>query len=175
MKNKHILSYLFVLISSLVFSQENQSTTNIFISPRITIGYTFGSGMNYGVDLALNLYTIDKFNVGFDYSFYIVNTPTGFHRIKNINLMAENDMISVKLGAGMVKRKWGLKKINNAKTAGITIDVSVSVDPMSAPWVGVKSFVFQRSKWPFYDLPSYISVYTYYRTPEIYIYQQPVE
>ena len=174
MKKKLILSYLLVFCSLFAFSQENQSTTNIYFSPRITIGYTFGSGMNYGVDFVVNLYTISEINLGIDYSFYLVNTETGAHRIKSINLMAENEIISAKIGAGMVKRVWGINKINKVKTGGIVIDVSATVDPYKFPALGVRSFVFQRSKWPFYSQPSYISVYTYYRTPEISIYQSEV-
>ena len=171
LKKKLIVTYLLIFVNSFIFSQENKNGTNIYFSPRITIGYTFGSGMNYGVDFIVNIYTVNEFNFGVDYSFYIVNTPTGTHRLKSINLMAENKMLSAKIGAGLVKRVWGLNKINKAKTGGFIIDISATSDPFRTPSLGVRSFVFRRSKWPFYNQPSYISVYTYYRTPEIYIYQ----
>jgi len=174
LKKTHLVAYLLILNSFFVLSQENQSSTNVYFSPRITIGYTFGSGMNYGIDFVVNIYSTEKFNFGVDYSFYWVNTATGVHRIKSINLMAENDMLSAKIGVGMVKRVWGLNKINKVKTGGITVDVSATVEPYKTPSVGVKGFIFQRSKWPFYDQPSYISIYTYYRTPEISIYQSEV-
>ena len=171
MKKHILLSYLFVLVSYIASSQDNQSKTNVYFSPRITIGYTFGSGMSYGVDFILNIYSIKDYNFGLNYSFYLVNTTTGSHRIKSINLIAENDIISAKIGAGMVKRVWGLKKINKVKTSGVVIDIGAAIEPYTLPSVGVRSFVFKRSEWPFYKQPSYISIYTYYRTPEFYIYQ----
>ncbi len=158
-----------MFVNYFAFSQN--SSTNIYASPRITIGYTFGSGMNYGIDFVLNIYSIEEYNFGINYAFYLVNTSSGTHRIKSFNIMAENDMLSAKIGIGMVKRVWGLKRINKVKTGGIIIDVSVAVEPYTFPSAGIRSFIFNRSKWPFYSQPSYISIYSYYRTPEFYIYQ----
>jgi hypothetical protein len=50
------------------------------------------------------------------------------------------------------------------------IDVSASADPFKAPWIGFKSFIFNRERWTFYDQPSYISAYTYFKSSNIEIF-----
>ena len=165
---------LITLISSSVFAQEKNGP-HTFISPRINIGYTFGTGYTYGLDIFIGGYSLDKLNFGLDFSYYFVNTNAGVHRIKLISLTADNPKIHAKIGAGVVKRVWGLKSVNKAKVPGLSIDISVGFDEYHAPWVGVKSFIFDRQRWPFFDLPSYISIYSYFKTPEIEIYDQREE
>lgn len=153
------------------WTQENTKGTDIYASPRITLGYTFGGGLNYGFDIALGLYRLNDFNFGTNFSYYMVNTDQGHHRIKGFMLMAETKYLSVKLGAGAVSRRWGLRNVNKTSAPGIIIDITASADAYRAPWVGVKSFIYKRSKWLFYDQPSYISGYTYFKTQEIDIYR----
>ncbi len=152
-------------------AQENYKGTNIYFSPRITIGYTIGSGLNYGFDLVMGLYQLNDVKFGIDFTYYMINTDQGHHRIKGFALMAETDYLNVKLGAGSVSRRWGLKNVNKAKAPGIMIDVSGGIDPYKAPWIGAKGFIFNRAKWSFYDQPSYISAYTYFKTREIEIFK----
>lgn len=153
------------------WAQAKTKGTDIYLSPRITLGYTFGGGLNYGFDIALGLYRLNDFNFGTNFSYYMVNTDQGHHRIKGFMLMAETKYLSVKLGAGAVSRKWGLRNVNKASAPGIILDISASADAYRAPWVGVKSFIYKRSNWLFYDQPSYISGYTYFKTQEIDIYR----
>ena len=171
---KIILIILVMMLSRSFFAQEKNGP-HAFVSPRINIGYTFGAGMTYGFDIFVGGYSLDKLNLGLAYSYYFANTQTGVHRLQTISLTADNPMIHARIGAGMVKRVWGLHNVNKAKTQGIAIDVSAGFDEYHAPWVGLKAFIQNRRKWPFFDLPSYISIYSYFKTPEIEIYDQRIE
>ncbi len=155
-------------------AQESYKGTNVYLSPRITIGYTISSGFNYGFDFVVGVYQLNDAKFGLDLTYYMVNTDQGHHSIKGLALVAEMNYVNVKLGAGSVARRWGLKNINKAKAPGIMIDVSGGFDPYIAPWIGVKGFIFSRAKWNFYDQPSYISAYTYFKTPEIEIFKEDV-
>ena len=168
------LLFLFVLFLSaeVVYSQEETNEIDVFVSPRITIGYTFGTGLNCGFDLGIGVYRINDVMLGTNFSYYLVVTDHGSHRIKGITLSAETDYISGRLGLGMVSRKWGLRNVNKARTPGIMIDVSASADAYKAPWVGFKTFVFKRSKWLYYDLPTYTSTYAYFKSQDIEIYKE---
>ncbi len=171
LKKLFILSFL-LLLSFENYAQDLQNGPNVYISPRINIGYTFGAGLTYGYDVVVGGYSTENFDLGLAFSHYFVNVPKDIHRFKVISLVIENSMINAKIGAGMVSRKWGLRNVNKTKVSGISIDISAGVDEYHAPWVGVKSFIQNRKRWTFFDYPSYISVYTYFKTPEIEIYDQ---
>jgi len=168
---KAILSIL-IFTFSLLLSAQEKNGPHTFVSPRINLGYTFGAGMTYGFDIFVSAYSLDDLNIGLCYSYYFTNTNTGVHRIQTISFTVDNPMIHARLGAGMVKRVWGLHNVNKAKVSGVSVDVSVGFDEYHAPWFGVKGFIHNRRKWPFFDLPSYISAYTYFKTPEIELYDQ---
>ncbi|MEN8119066.1 MAG: hypothetical protein ABFS35_01910 [Bacteroidota bacterium] len=171
LKRLAFISFLFLLACGL-YAQEPLRGPNVYVSPRINIGYTFGAGITYGFDVVVGAYSTKNFNFGLAYSHYFVNVPKDFHRFKTISLVIENSMFNAKFGAGMVSRKWGLRNVNTAKVHGMSIDISAGVDEYHAPWVGVKSFIQNRKRWTFFDYPSYISIYTYFKTPEIEIYDQ---
>ncbi len=173
-KKLALILVLFVLVTELS-AQDAQNGPNVYISPRINIGYTFGAGINYGYDIVVGAYSLGDFNFGLAFSHYFVNVPKDFHRFKTISIMIDHPMINAKLGAGVLSRKWGLRNVNKAKVPGISVDVSVGFDEYHAPWVGVKSFIHNRNRWTFFDYPSYISVYTYFKTPEIELYDNRVK
>ena len=176
MQIRKLAIILFLLMFSFNFyAQDKENGPNVYVSPRINIGYTFGAGINYGFDIVVGAYSIGDFNLGLAYSHYFVNVAKDFHRFKTISLVVDHPMINAKFGAGVLSRKWGLRGINKAKVPGISVDVSVGVDEYHAPWVGVKSFIHNRNRWTFFDYPSYISVYTYFKTPEIEIYDNRLE
>ncbi len=173
------LKYLAIILLNLslicnIRAQESYKGTNVYLSPRITLGYTISSGFNYGFDLVVGVYQLNDAKFGIDLTYYMVNTNQGRHGIKGLALVAEMENVNIKIGAGSVSRRWGLKNINKAKAPGIMIDVSGGVDPYKAPWIGVKGFIFSRSKWEFYNQPSYISTYTYFKTAEIEIFKEDV-
>ena len=176
-KKRSCLNLIIFLILSLSISkyslaQEPEKGTYVFLSPRITLGYTFNSGFNYGVDLAVGLYKLNDFKFGTAFSYYLVNTNQGIHRIKGFTIMADSKYFNIRLGAGAVVRRWGMRNINKASAPGLIVDISASPDAYKAPWIGIKAFLFKRSKWVFYDHPTYTSAYTYFRTPDIEIFKQ---
>ncbi len=165
---------LLLKLSCGIYAQDLEKGPNVYISPRINLGYTFGAGLNYGFDVVVGAYSTKNFNFGFAYSHYFVNVPKDFHRFKTMSIMIENSMFNAKFGAGILSRKWGLKKINKAKVPGMSMDISVGIDEYRAPWLGVKSFLYNKERWMYFQYPSYISVYTYFKTPEIEVYDQRV-
>ena len=174
---KQIILYIsiafFVVFGSYSsYSQENENGLDVMVSPRITIGYTFGAGINCGLELGVGVYRINEIMTGVNFSYYFVFVDQSSHRIKGISLTAETKYISGKLGIGAVSKKWGLRNVNKASTPGIMVDFSASADAYKAPWIGFKAFIFDRSKWMFHELPSYTSAYGYFKTQEIEIYKQ---
>jgi hypothetical protein len=174
---KNILSLL-VLTSFFLgnnFFSKAQEPANgpcVFLSPRITLGYTFGSGLNYGFDAVFGLYKMNDYRFGINLTYNMVNTDQGHHRIKGLAIVAESDYFCLKLGAGSVSRRWGLKNMNKASSPGLLFDVSINIGEANAPWIGAKSFIFDHGKWEFYDHPSYFSAYTYFKSPNIVIFEQ---
>jgi hypothetical protein len=172
---------LFILPSfALIFSlravaQDSPKGPEIFISPRITIGYTFHSGLNYGFDAVIGMYKFNDFKFGIDLTYYMINTDQGHHRIKGIAMVAENDYFCIKLGAGSVSRRWGLKNVNKAGAPGLMFDVSGSIGEDYAPWIGLKGFIFDHNRWQFYDRPIYFSGYTYFKSPKIMLLEKDTE
>ncbi|MFN8254423.1 MAG: hypothetical protein U0W24_01960 [Bacteroidales bacterium] len=171
-KYKIALLWIFIGFMVRMVSQDDFKGAKIYFSPRITLGYTISSGFNYGFDIVAGLYQFKKVNFGLDFTYYMVNTDQGRHGIKGFQVVADMEYLNIKLGAGAVSRRWGLKNVNKAKAPGILIDVSAGIDPYKAPWIGVKGFVFNRGRWTFYDQPSYISAYTYFKTEEIEVYKE---
>jgi hypothetical protein len=163
------LLFIFTFNPFSINSQENTKGPEIFFSPRITLGYTLGSGFNYGFDLFLGVYRLNEFRLGADFSWYVVNTGQGIHQIKGIGLVGETDYLSMKLGAGSVSRSWGRKNVNKARTPGIMIDVALGLDAYTAPWLGFKTFLFRRENWMFYEQAAYLSAYSYFKSNDIII------
>jgi len=171
---KSLILLLVALFFSLnnSYSQEKENGLDVILSPRITLGYTFGAGLNCGFDLGVGVYRVNDIMAGLNFNYYFVVTDHGSHRLKGVSLAAESKYVSGRIGMGIVSRKWGLRNVNKAKTPGIMIDVSASADAYKAPWVGVKTFIFNRSKWLYYDLPTYTSAYAYFRAQDIEVYKQ---
>jgi hypothetical protein len=167
-----ILTSLLLATGSFCKAQEPAKGSKIYLSPRINLGYTFKSGFNYGFDIMLGLYKVNDFDFGINFSYCMVNTNQGLHKIKGVGIIAEMDYLSVKLEAASVSRRWGLKNINRASAPGILIDVAGNIGEPNSPWVGVKSFIFDHQRWPFYDHPSYMSTYIYFKSPNIMIYEE---
>ncbi len=170
--SKVLLLVVLLSVSYNGIAQEETNGLDVILSPRITIGYTFGTGINCGFDLGVGVYRINDIMTGLNLSYYIVFTERGNHRLKGVTLAAESKYVSGKVGIGMVSRKWGLRNVNKAKTPGIMVEATASADAYSAPWVGIKTFIFDRSKWNYYEMPTYTSAYTYFKSQDIEIYKQ---
>src|ERR1051325_9942399 len=105
-------------------------TDNLFISPGLTIGYTFGAGINYGycIDAGLIKPLTNNSNVryGISFSNYFVKTKKYTHRLRSISVMGQTDFADLKVGLGRARNKWG--RANRCITHGISYDFSI-VDP----------------------------------------------
>ncbi len=168
---------LLILSLNSSFSQEitdNYNRYEINISPRITIGYTFGGGVNCGFDISSSVYKYNDIMLGVHISYYLVFVKKGgIHRIRGLLLSAETQYLSGRIGFGGVRRSWGLRNVNRAGAKGLMVDIAAGVDEYKAPWLGLKSFIFNRSKWKYYKLPAYTSTYIYFKSENIDVYKQP--
>jgi hypothetical protein len=141
--------------------------SNAYLLPSITIGYTFGSGFNYGIDFKVGIlkvtYNNPQVNAGVMFSYYWVNFKESQHRIRTINLILDSDVFSVAGGAGDVTRRWGRNNINSAKAFGTSFSFSISTVFQQTPWVGICVFKPKGDTWEFYDKHAYYSFYTFFR------------
>jgi hypothetical protein len=176
---KKIASRLLLItffLGNIIFLKAQQAVNGptVFLSPRITLGYTFGSGLNYGFDAVIGLYKMNEYKFGINLTYNMVNTDQGHHRIKGLAVVAESDYFCLKLGAGSISRRWGFKNMNKASAPVLLVDVSINIGEANAPWIGAKSFIFDHERWEFYDHPSYFSAYTYFKSPDIVILEQKI-
>ncbi len=163
---KTLLIFFLFFFSVALFAQRG---TKIYFSPKITLGYTFGAGLNYGTDLSFGLYGTDVLFFGLSFSYYLVNYESEKHRVKSFNLLFETDNIDLKLGAGEVKRKWGYQGRNSASAAGVNLDIAISADKYSLPWLGLRNFFIRKGSWQWYPRSTYVSAYTYFKHQEFYL------
>ncbi len=170
-----VLLQFLIMPSSNITAQPNDDYNrfDVMVSPRITIGYTFGAGVNCGLDLSTSVYKFKDIFAGVHISYYLVFVKnSGMHRIRGIMLSAETEYVTGRIGFGRVSRSWGMRNVNKAGVYGLMIDAAASFDEYRAPWIGFKTFIFNRSKWPYYDFPSYTSAYAYFKPKNIKIYKQ---
>ncbi len=174
---RRIVFVILLSVSSVsLFAQENNDYNRfeVNISPRITIGYTFGAGVNCGVEIGASIYKFNDMMLGANLNYCMVFLKKGsLHKIAGVTLSAETHYVAGKIGLGRVSRSWGRRNVNKASTFGLMIDAAVCVDEYRAPWIGFKTFVFNRSKWPHYNLPTYTSTFAYFKSQDIKIYKQP--
>ena len=147
-------------------------STNLYISPFFTLGYTINSGFNYGVDITFGLFKIQNripyTNTGVSMQYYITNYENSQHHIIVFNVIAENEYFRIGAGAGEIKKTWGFRKRNKSKAFGTSIDFGISTSSYKTPWLGFKSFVPQK-KWEWSVNPYYVSLYSYFKFEPFYI------
>ncbi len=166
---KIILIILLSLFSYKSFSQTNY-IPDIFVSPKFTLGYTFGAGLTYGIDFTFGLFKSGNANFGVSYSYYLVNYKESRHIVKSYNIVLETNNFDIKFGAGEVKKKWGYKRRNQNRVGGLNIDVSYSYNKYSLPWIGLKSFILRKGSWEWFPKPYYMSLYSYFKHDELYLF-----
>ncbi|HWY38384.1 MAG TPA: hypothetical protein VNY73_07475 [Bacteroidia bacterium] len=140
----------------------NAQTPGFFITPGVSIGYTFGAKINYGFTLDMGYALKEKgatYKAGLSLGYYLVKTKHSTHRLRSFNLLAENNFMSVKIGVGRARNPWGYGRRNRCIVHGYNYDVSFTLpgDPYS-PWVGIKRFVYKPSQWAWFYQP-YTSLY----------------
>ncbi len=158
---------IFVFIFSFLSAQEDQQISKPYFSPVITLGYTFGSGWTYGVDLTVGLMTLQN-NIPPSYlagsiQYYFVNYKNETHRIISFNAVNENGYYRLSGGIGIVSKKWGYKNVNNDWALGFSSEVDLSYNDTRVPWLGVRMFLPVMS-WPWIKQPYYVSGVIFWRT-----------
>lgn len=155
-----ILSVFYVKAQSFV-------RNHLFLSPSITIGYTFGARVNYGVDVDFGYCTHDRsgslYRAGLSFSQYFVEAKHHLARIATANVMFQKDFTDLKVGIGRVRNKWGYQNRNRSAVYGFSYDLSLRL-PGDAhnTWFGIRHFVYKPGDWPWFEIP-YTSVFLKYK------------
>jgi hypothetical protein len=151
-------------------------STNLYFSPVITLGYTFGSGLNFGLDFTLGLVKIKHYNPeisgALSLQYYLVSYEKSMHIIKNVTLIAESEYFRIGIGAGEIKKSWGFRNRNVSKAFGTNVDFGISAFSYKVPWLGVKAFMPRPGTWEWCENKNYISAYTYFKQEPIFLFKQ---
>ena len=161
------INYIFICLFLQIVNLSSQSFLNrtVFVTPGITIGYTFDAKINYGVTLDVGLIenTKDlKHKYGVSFYQYFLHTKNHVQRLRAFNVMYQNDYINVKLGRGRAKNPWGYGKRNRCIVHGFAFDASLSFPSTYRPWLGYRLFTFNEANWAWF-MQSYNSVYLNYK------------
>lgn len=172
-KNIKILLISISLFATIkVFSQTQAIEPNLYISPFITIGYTFNSGFNYGVDITFGLFKVQNYipetTAGFSIQYYFVNYKESVHKITAFNLITENRNFRAGIGGAGISKKWGFRNRNLNRAFGTSIDLGITTPSYKTPWLAFKTFV-PKQEWELCLNPYYISLYTYFKYEPIYL------
>lgn len=144
---------------------QDLSNQHFFVSPGLSVGYTFGAKFNYGFVIDFGVSDVkspihDKF--GFSFYQYFVHTKKHLHRLRSFSLMYQNDYVDFKIGRGRAKNPWGYTNRNKCIVHGLTLDVSASLPSAYSPWIGYRLFKFNRADWAWFMGP-YHSAYIKYK------------
>lgn len=163
MANRIQLITVLVLLHYVSVSQ-NFFNKPVFISPGLSIGYTFDAKINYGFTFDIGLISKnsplhDKY--GFSFYQYYVHTGKHVHRLRSFSIMYQNDYMDIKIGRGRARNPWGYTNRNKCIVHGLTLDISASYPSKYSPWIGYRLFAFNRADWAWFMHP-YHSVYIKY-------------
>ncbi|MBN4052126.1 MAG: hypothetical protein COC01_09860 [Bacteroidetes bacterium] len=144
-------------------------TNQLYISPTISVGYTFNAGLNYGIEADFGLVQLNNYpysvNGGINVSSYWIKTKFYNHNINTVNLLVENDHFDLKVGYGLASYKWGYNQVGRCETAGYNIDVAITPHSnIMVPYVGFKKFNYFDERWFWPDV-NYKSLYIKYKVP----------
>lgn len=173
---KILIILLFALISKTSNAQIHfpAITTNLYVSPFITIGYTFGAGLCYGIDFTFGMIKIKHYNpeitAALSVQYYFVNYQKNQHIIKNITFLLDSKYFRIGVGAGEIKKSWGFKNRNTSKAFGTNIDFGITAFNTQVPWIALKAFIPKSGTWEWCDNKNYISGYTYFKQEPIYLF-----
>ncbi len=140
---------------------------NLYLSPSITVGYTFGAKVCYGADLDFGYTAKDRYNAvyrtGLSVSHYWVIVKNHTAAITTASLMFQKDFVDLKGGVGRLHSEWGYQNRNKSTCYGFSYDLSLALpERNNNSWLGVKHFVYKPGTWPFFEIP-YTSFYLKYK------------
>lgn len=158
-----ITTIIIILISINIQAQDGRFD-KLYVTPAISVGYTFGATFNIGVDLDLSTSITNDFDkvrrAGISASHYFVLSRGGFqpHQISSLSLMFENETLDIKGGYGLLRYRWGRAQVNKWGLGGFSFDISFTNRTNNVPWFGVKSLFYNQRQWMWFDTP-YFSFY----------------
>jgi len=146
---------------------QNFVKDHLFLSPSITIGYTFGARVSYGAMLDFGYYQKSKTNntyrFGLSLCHYFVEAKHHTGRLSSISAMMQKDFTDVKIGIGRAVNKWGYENRNVSKVFGFHYDVSFALPSKTySTWLGIRHFIYKPGDWLFFEAP-YTSVFLKYK------------
>ena len=163
-----IIATLLLLTTTTTIQAQDGAFQKLYVTPAISLGFTFGGLFNLGIDLDLTTSVTNDFdkirNAGISTSYYLVLMRGGKkpHQMMTMNLMFENERMDLKGGYALMNYKWGLRKVNNGSLGGFSMDVSFTNRSQRIPWIGFKTIVYNQRQWIWFDQP-YFSPYTKYK------------
>ena len=142
-----LLIFLYVLTSVC----NAQISTVIRAIPNISVGYTFGYGVNCSAGCGVSLinYKVGSASTysGLEVSYALFTHKrelyeNGFYRVVAINLMnVVNEMAIIKLGMAKTKLKWGVNSVNTSYSNGWGINIDAAFKPyFYSPHLGFRYF-----------------------------------
>lgn len=171
-----ILILLLLLKSSYSQIFQKYFENNFYLSPFITLGYTFGSGVNFGIDITAGIIELKNYypeiSGGISFQYYLVNYEKSMHVIKNITFVAESKYFRLGYGIGVIKKNWGFRDRNISKAYGTGFDWGISAFSTKVPWIGIKTFIPFNGTWEWCESRNYFSTYTYFKQEPVYLFQQ---
>ncbi len=167
MRLKLLFILAFTFFGTSLFAQIFESTKpNLYLSPTITIGYTFRCGWNYGIDLTLGLQrimpSVPEVYSAVNMQIFFINYKGDIHRIIDFNIVADSKIAQFGIGMGRIWKRWGYKSVNRDGALGYSLIFNLSPGDYRYPFFGVKVFV-PTAKWTWSSLPYYFSYYTFWR------------
>lgn len=158
------LTIAIILLLTTTLQAQEGFFEKLYVTPSVTLGFTFGGLFNIGVDLDLTTSItndLDKIrNAGISTSYYLVLMRGGKspHQMMTLNLMFENEYMDLKGGYALMNYKWGLRKVNNGTLGAFNADISFTNRDQRIPWIGIKTLVYSQRQWIWFDQP-YYSIY----------------
>lgn len=151
---------------------------HLFLSPSITIGYTFGARVSYGGMLDMGYYAKARDNsvyrMGVSLSHYFVEAKHHTGRLTAASLMLQKNFTDIKVGVGRAVNKWGYQNRNVTKVYGFHYDLSMAIPSKTYnTWLGIRHFIYKPADWPFFEAP-YTSVYLKYKYEVIQPYSRQI-
>jgi len=179
---KKIIYISLIVILTIFFVKKTYSQspareimTNLYFSPFITVGYTFNTGLTYGLNFTFGLIKIKnnkpEINACISLQYYFVNYQKSQHIIKTIDVVAESKYFRIGMGAGEIKKSWGFNNRNVNRAFGTSYDFGITAYSTQVPWIGVKEFLPKKGTWEVCKNKNYISTYTYFRQTPIYLFK----
>lgn len=157
------LLIIFLLIISIRISAQTDIFKNKYLSPEITIGYTFNAKINIGLGVDFGFYDLHNVNIryGGSLSYNLIKVKDRFHRQTSINLMVQNSFSDFKFGLGRMRNGWGYENRNKCIVWGFVSDLSINYPNYLSPKIGYRNFIYNKQKWAWFEY-QYHSLYTGY-------------